>query len=87
MSKHIGEIIHGTVSGVTEHGIYVRDDETLAGGMVRLRDLRDDFYVYKKEAYSVIGEKTKRKFTLGDKLKVKVARVNVEKRFIDYIPV
>jgi len=86
MSKHVGEIINGTISGVTEYGVYVRDDETLAEGMMRLRDLRDDFYVYKKEAYSIIGEKTKRKFTLGDKLKVKVARVNVEKRFIDYIP-
>jgi len=84
MAGHIGETLQGTITGVAEHGIFVRDDKTLSEGMIRLRDLKDDYYVLNKKAFSVIGERTKRKYTLGDKLKIKVVRTDTEKRLIDY---
>jgi len=84
MSDHIGETFAGTITGVTEYGFFVRDDETLSEGMIRLRNLKDDYYVLNKKAFSVIGKRTKRKYTLGDKVRIKVVRTDKEKRLIDY---
>ncbi len=85
MSAHAEEIFNGIIAGLTERGIFVSEVETLSEGMVSLRDLRDDYYLYDAKKASVIGTKTKKKYSLGDKVKIKVKRVDVEGRLIDYI--
>ncbi|MBI4120977.1 MAG: ribonuclease R [Parcubacteria group bacterium] len=84
MKGHVGEIYDGTITGLMEKGIFVSVDETLSEGMVRLRDIKDDFYLLDETTFSIVGQKKKRKFSLGDKVKIKVKKVDVEKRLIDF---
>lgn len=85
MSKHIGKQFEGTISGVAEWGIYVEEVQTKCEGMVRLRDLADDYYILDKKNYSIVGEKTKRKYSLGDKVKFKVKAADMERKTLDYV--
>ncbi len=85
MSAHKEEIFDGIITGLTERGIFVSEAETLSEGMVSLRNLRDDYYVYDAKRASVIGTKTKKKYSLGDRVKIKVKRVDIEGRLIDYV--
>ena len=73
----------GLVSGVTEWGIFVEIVETKCEGMVRLTDLRDDFYEYDEKNFSVVGKKTKKTITLGDSVKVRVKKTDIDRRTID----
>jgi len=84
MKEHIGEIFDGTITGVTEWGIYVEEKNTKCEGMIKLRDLTDDTYVFNEKMYAVIGEKTKKKYSLGDTLKIKVMAADMEKKSLDY---
>ncbi len=83
MSEHVGEIYDGIISGVTEWGIYVEELTTKSEGMVRLRDM-DDYYIFDQKNYCIVGQKTKKKYTLGDKVKIKVAAADLEKKTLDY---
>ena len=85
MSKRIGEIFDGIISGVTEWGIYVEELETKCEGMIKLRDLGDDFYVFDEKHYRIVGERTKKKYTLGDKVRFKVTGADMERKTLDYI--
>lgn len=85
MSKHIGHSFEGTISGVAEWGIYVEEANTKCEGMVRLRDLADDYYVLDKKNYAIIGQKTRRKYSLGDKVKFKVVSADLERKTLDYV--
>lgn len=84
MGARIGQVFDGKISGVAEFGIFVEDIETGCEGMVRLRDLGSDFFVLDKKNYSIIGEKTRKKFSLGDKVKFKVVAADLERRALDY---
>ncbi len=84
MKEKIGKTFEGIISGITEWGIYVEEKTTKAEGMVALRSLDDDFYELDKKTYSVVGQKTKRRFTLGDRVSIKVQAVNVDRKTIDY---
>ncbi|HZS42997.1 MAG TPA: ribonuclease R [Candidatus Paceibacterota bacterium] len=84
MSEHVGEIYDGIISGVTDWGIYVEEVTTKSEGMVRLRDLTDDYYIFDQKNYAIVGEKTKKKYTLGDKVKIKVKAADLEKKTLDY---
>lgn len=75
----------GLVSGVTEWGIYVEIVETKCEGMVRLSDLTDDFYEFDEKNYRIIGRKTRKAYTLGDKVKVRVKKTDIDKRIIDLV--
>lgn len=83
LQDHIGEEFDGLVSGVTEWGIFVEIKENKCEGMIRLKDLPDDFYDFDEDSMSVIGSTTGNAFRLGDAVKVKVLRVSLEKRQID----
>jgi ribonuclease R len=85
MKRHLGEEFHGIISGVTDFGIFVQITDLLTEGMIRLRDLDDDYYVYDEKNYCLIGKKTKRRFRLGDSVNVKVVRVDSIERRIDFI--
>ncbi len=83
MQNKIGQIFDGTITGVTEWGLYVEEKETRTEGLVRIRDLGDDYYVLNQKNYCIIGNKTKKKFSLGDQIKFKITDTNLEKRTID----
>lgn len=85
MMRHIGETFEGTISGVTEWGIYVEDIATKCEGMIKIRDLGDDFFEFNKKTYSITGERTHKKFTLGDTVKFKVAGANLDTKTLDYV--
>ncbi len=84
MQDKIGKIFDGTISGLTEWGLYVEIEPTKIEGMVALRDIKSDYFVFDEETYSVIGKGKGIKYTLGDKVKVKVARASLEQKLIDY---
>lgn len=85
MVNHIGETFDGIITGVTEWGIYVEEEATKCEGMVKLRDLNDDFYTLNQKTYTVTGSQTGKKFTLGDKVRIKVKGADMEKKVIDYM--
>jgi len=85
MEKHIGDEFAGIISGITEHGIYVEIIETMIEGMVRLRDLHDDYYILDERNYQIVGRHRKKKYRLGDRIKVKVFKVNTENKWIDLV--
>lgn len=85
MSKHKDETFNGVISGITEWGIYVEELETKCEGMVRVRDLTDDFYVFNEKHLELVGQKKKRRYRLGDRVKIKVRGVDLERKTIDYV--
>ncbi|MBW3545647.1 MAG: ribonuclease R [Bacteroidetes bacterium] len=74
---------NGVVSGVTEWGIYVEIVETKCEGMIRLSDIKNDYYEYDEQNYRIIGKSNKKIITLGDKLQVKVLNTDIDRRTID----
>ena len=84
MKDHIGETFDAIISGITEWGIYAEESNTKCEGMIKLRDLADDFYELDKSGYSLVGSKTKKKFSLGDKVKIKVIGADLDRRTLDY---
>jgi len=84
MSERIGQVFSGIISGVTDWGMYIEEKETRCEGMVKLRDLGDDYYILDEKNYCLIGEKTKKKYSLGDTVKFKVAAADVERKTLDY---
>lgn len=85
MSQYIGEEFEGVISGVTDFGFFVELDNNHCEGLVSLRDLRDDYYHYVEEDFAIKGERGGRKFRLGDKVRIQVARTDLQKRFLDFI--
>jgi len=84
LQDNIGNIYTGIISGVTEWGMYVEIEENKCEGMIRLRDISDDFYTLDEKNYCIIGQRKKRKYQLGDEVKIKVKRVDLGKRQIDF---
>ncbi len=85
MSKRLGKNFTGVISGITEWGMYVEEVETKCEGLVRIRDMDDDFYVFNEKKLELVGQKKKKQYRLGDKVKVKVKAVDLERKTIDYI--
>ena len=75
MQKHVGEIYDGSISGVTSFGIFVELENTVEG-LIRLENMKDDYYVYDENCMRLIGKRTNKIFKLGDKVKVKVVSAN-----------
>lgn len=84
MQDKIGQIYEGAISGITEWGIYVELDETKIEGMIPLREIKNDFFVFDEDSYTLTGKRTGKKFTLGTKVKVKVEKANLEQKLLDY---
>ena len=85
MQNKIGNEFDGVISGVTERGIYVEIIENKCEGMIRLKDMKGDFYIYNIDNHSIFGRNTKQIYQLGDMLRIKVHKANVEKRFLDFL--
>ena len=84
LADQINTEFAGIISGVTEWGIYVEIVENKCEGMIRLRDIDDDFYVLDQANYCIIGQRKKRKYQLGDEVKIKVRKVDLAKKQIDF---
>ena len=84
MEEHKNQEFLGVISGVTEYGIYVEIIENKCEGMVRARDMKDDYYVFDEKAYALIGEVTKQRYTLGDEVRIRVKNTDLVKRYLDF---
>jgi ribonuclease R len=85
MSHRLGEYFDGIVSGITEWGMYVEEIHTKCEGLVRVRDMNDDFYVFDEKKLSFSGQKTKKSYRLGDRVRIKVKEADLERKTIDYV--
>jgi ribonuclease R len=84
MKEKIGEEFDGVISGVTAFGFFVELQDIFVEGLVRVTSLYDDYYQYHENRYCLVGERTHRTFRIGDEVRVKVDRVDVERRHIDF---
>jgi len=84
LEENVGNLFMGIISGVTEWGMYVELIENKCEGMIRLKDITDDFYVLDEKNYCIVGQRKKKKYQLGDEVKVKVKKVDLSKRQIDF---
>ncbi len=84
MEKHRDVEFLGVISGVTEWGIYVEIIENKCEGMVRIRDLKDDYYTFDESIYALVGERSKKIYQLGEEVIVKVKQTDLVRRHLDF---
>ena len=84
MEDHQDQEFVGVISGVTEWGLYVEIIENKCEGMVRIRDIKDDYYTFDEKEYAIVGEKTKKSYQLGDEVVVMVKSTDLIKRHLDF---
>ena len=84
MGDKIGQCFDGHISGIQSYGIYVEIDENHCEGMVPMHDLSGDYYEFDEAHYQLIGRRHHSKYQLGDPIRIKVARANLEKRQLDF---
>ena len=84
MKEHIGEEFDGHISGLTEWGVYVELDETHIEGMSFLRDIQGDFFLFDEQQYEIVGRSTGIRMTLGDAVRIRVKRADLQKRQLDF---
>ena len=84
MQDKLGEVYEGVISAVTEWGLYVELDENKCEGLVPVRDLADDYYDFDEKNFCLIGRKYHNKYTLGDIVRVQVARADLDKKQLDF---
>ena len=85
MQNKIGESFSGIISGVSDWGIYVEIEENKCEGMVYIKDIEDDKYYYSEQQQAIIGRKTNKKYTLGDKINIEVKKADLLKKHLDFI--
>ena len=84
LKDHLGEIYDGTISGVTEWGIYVELTDNMCEGLVPVRDLPDDYFDFDEKNYALVGRRSHVRYTLGDKVRVQVARADLDRKQLDF---
>ena len=84
MGERMGQEFDGTISGVTEWGLYVEINENKCEGMIPMRELDDDYYDFDEKSYCLTGRRYHKKFSLGDPIRIKVVRANLERKQLDF---
>ncbi len=84
MADKVGQEFDAVISGVSDRGLYVELNESRAEGMLRIRDLGDDYFIYDEKHYSIAGERTKVSYRLGDPIRVKLTEARVLERELDF---
>ncbi len=84
MKRHVGDEFDGVIGGVTEFGIFVEINDLLVEGLVRVRDLADDYYLFDEKRYALRGRSSGKTYRLGDKIRVRVIEVKPADREIDF---
>lgn len=87
MEQYVGEEFTGVISGVTDWGIYVELIDNHCEGMIRIRDFKDDYYIFDEKNYCIFGERTGRIYQLGDTLRIRVKSADLEQKRLDFEPV
>lgn len=87
MENHVGEEFDGVITGVTNFGLFVQITELQIDGLVHVTSLANDYYHYESGTQRLVGERTGRKFALGDAMRVRVHKVDLDTRRIDFRPV
>ncbi len=85
MQDKIGFVFDGVISGVTEWGLYVEIIENKIEGLVSIRDMEDDYYTFDDKFFCLIGEHRKKRYELGDNIKIQIISVNVVKKQLDFV--
>lgn len=84
MSTRVGQIFDGVISGVSEWGIFVEEKETRCDGLVSVRTMNDDFYTFNPKKFQLVGKRSGKTLSLGDIVKVKVEKADLDRKTIDY---
>ena len=84
MQDHKEAFFEGVITGVTEWGIYVEISSNKCEGMVRIRDIKSDYYVFDEKQYAIVGQSTKKKYQLGDDVKIQVKKADLERKHLDF---
>jgi len=84
MQDHKDEVFEGVITGVTEWGIYVEITKNKCEGMVRIRDIKSDYYIFDEDQYAIVGQSTKHMYQLGDDVKVQVKKTDLERKHLDF---
>ena len=85
LEQHVGKEFSGIISGVSEYGVYIEITDNLIEGMVRLKDLNDDYYIFDEKNFQLVGRHRKKKYRIGDKVKIRVHKLDKEKKWIDFV--
>ena len=85
LKNKIGEKFNGIITGITEWGIYVELLKNKCEGLVRINNIKDDYYVFDKKNYSIIGKSKNKKYQLGDKVRIKIKNIDINKKQIDFV--
>ncbi len=86
LSGRIGEEFNAVISGVTERGLYVEEQTTHADGMIRIKDIGNDYFEYDEKHYRLVGRRTKKVYQLGDPIKVKLISARIAEKELDFVP-
>ena len=84
MTERVGQTFEAVISGVTDWGLYVEEPNTGAEGLIRISTIGNDFYNYVPKQYALVGQKTKKKFALGDRINVKLISADLVSRQLDF---
>tara|TARA_B110001454_G_scaffold141679_1_gene131584 strand:+ start:108 stop:2333 length:2226 start_codon:yes stop_codon:yes gene_type:complete len=84
MQDHKDEVFEGVITGVTEWGIYVEISSNKCEGMVRIRDIKSDYYVFDDKQYAIVGQSSKKIYQLGDDVTVRVKNADLDRKHLDF---
>src|SRR5262249_42320720 len=84
MSERIGHELEGIITGVADYGFFAQAEDLPVEGLIHISTLTDDYYYFDEATHSLIGRRTKRRFRLGAKVKVRVVRVDLQRRQLDF---
>tara|TARA_R110002096_G_scaffold386418_2_gene580370 strand:- start:72960 stop:75089 length:2130 start_codon:yes stop_codon:yes gene_type:complete len=87
MEKHIGEDFMGVISGTMEWGVYVELNDSKCEGMIKIRDFKDDYYIFDEKNYCIVGERNGKVYQMGDSIMIRVKHADLEKKQLDFIPI
>ncbi len=83
MKSHVGEVFDGIIANVTSFGMFVALENTVEG-LVRMSDMNDDYYIFNDKQFSLIGERKRKIYKIGDTIKVKLVKASMETKQIDF---
>lgn len=84
MSERVGQTFDGIISGVTEWGLYIEEKETRCEGMIRIKDIGNDFFRFDRPNFALVGDRTGKRYRLGDVIKFTVVAADLDKKNLDY---
>jgi ribonuclease R len=86
MQDHVGGVFEGAITGVTPFGLFVTLDNYFVDGLVHISELGGDYYEFDATRHMLLGSRTKKRYRLADRMQVKLVRVNLDSRKIDFVP-